>query len=65
LSGAFVGFLPEHYARPWVDRALVRAVCLERFSYRVPYSVAFRKGALTRAGQMFLEDLVAAHAGSR
>jgi DNA-binding transcriptional LysR family regulator len=65
LSGAFVGFLPEHYARPWVERALVRAVCPERFNYRVPYSVAFRKGALTRAGQMFLEDLVTAHAGSR
>jgi LysR family transcriptional regulator, transcriptional activator for bauABCD operon len=64
LSGAFVGFLPEHYAAPWIERTLIRTVCADRFSYRVPYSVAYRKGGLTRAGQIFLEVLVAAHAGS-
>lgn len=64
LSGSFVGFLPEHYAQHWVDGGTMRAVASDRFAYRVVYSAAWRRGhALTRAGEVLLDDLLACHAG--
>ncbi len=33
LTGSYVGFLPDHYARPWVERGQLRPVEARDFSY--------------------------------
>jgi DNA-binding transcriptional LysR family regulator len=36
LSGAYVGFLPEHYAQPWVERQRLRVLLPSAFGYQSP-----------------------------
>jgi DNA-binding transcriptional LysR family regulator len=54
LSGAFLGYLPEHYARPWVEGGALRAIAPERFSYRAPFQMTWRadRAAEPRVGAM-------------
>jgi DNA-binding transcriptional LysR family regulator len=37
LSGAFIGYLPAHYAEDWVRRGELRAIRDDRFSYGSPF----------------------------
>ncbi len=36
LSGEFIGYLPEHYARFWVDKGLFKPILPEKYSYQIP-----------------------------
>jgi len=36
LSGKFIGYLPEHYARYWVDLGLFKAILPEQYCYQIP-----------------------------
>ncbi len=42
LSGAFLGYLPNHYAAPWVERHQMRALAPARFGYVAPFQLAYR-----------------------
>jgi LysR family transcriptional regulator, transcriptional activator for bauABCD operon len=44
LSGAFVGYLPAHYARAWVDRGELRALRDAHYSYRSTFYVVTQQG---------------------
>jgi len=46
LSGAYIGYLPEHYARPWVERGQLRALCKTAFGYRSPFFLILRKSRI-------------------
>ena len=62
LSGTCVGFLPDHYARPFVDAGRLRAVAPGRLDYRCRFSCVHRRGsAPARAASVFLEALREAH----
>jgi DNA-binding transcriptional LysR family regulator len=63
LSGGFVGFLPDHYAAPFVAQGLMRRVALAELGYTVDF-VAITRAAVTlsRVTQTFLRALARVHA---
>jgi DNA-binding transcriptional LysR family regulator len=44
LSGAYVGYLPEHYAQPWVDKGDLRVLSPATFGYQAPFTLILRRG---------------------
>lgn len=45
LTGAYIGFLPEHFAARWVKEKRMRAIHPETMNYVTPYAAISRKGA--------------------
>jgi len=46
LSGQWIGYLPEHYAAPWVARGALHALNPQTFAYQSPFSLIVRKSRL-------------------
>ena len=44
LSGGYIGYLPEHYAHPWVEQGRLRALLPATFGYQAPFSLILRRG---------------------
>ncbi|WP_299079524.1 LysR family transcriptional regulator [uncultured Paraglaciecola sp.] len=44
LTGCFVGYLPTHYAKRWVESGKMRALCPDNFNFSTEYQVVLRKG---------------------
>jgi LysR family transcriptional regulator, transcriptional activator for bauABCD operon len=44
LTGQFLGFLPEHYARNWVDRGEMKPVNTDRYFFDANIVAAFQRG---------------------
>ncbi|MDP5291945.1 LysR family transcriptional regulator [Oceanimonas sp. CHS3-5] len=42
MSGAFIGFLPEHYARYWEELGLMRKLLPEQFSFSTGFKAVWR-----------------------
>ncbi|MDN0084530.1 LysR family transcriptional regulator [Crenobacter sp. SG2305] len=63
LSGHHLGFLPEHFAQPYVEQGLLRALNPERFHYEVPFHMVTRQGRHSDVVAAFIEDLQAVHLG--
>jgi DNA-binding transcriptional LysR family regulator len=60
LSGGFLGFLPAHYAAPFVADARLRAVHPAGLHYECRYSAIHRKTPPPlRVAQVFLNCLLA------
>ena len=60
LSGGFVGFLPDHYAAPFVAAGRMRAVAPATLNYRCRYACISRRGLrLSRAAEVFRRALLA------
>lgn len=58
LSGAHLGYLPEHYAAPYVTAGLLYALDADIYRYDVEISmVAKRRGQLNDIAAVFLEDM--------
>lgn len=53
-SGNFLGFLPRHYAEPWVQRGGLRELMSEQYSYKVPFALIVQN---TSKPEMF-RDLI-------
>jgi LysR family transcriptional regulator, transcriptional activator for bauABCD operon len=63
LSGRFLGFLPDHYARSFEDKGALQPVLPARFRYECRFvSVLRRSPQPPRAAQLFAECLARAHA---
>ena len=45
LTGCYVGFLPTHYARQWVERGMMRALLPDTFHHDLEFQVVTKKGA--------------------
>jgi DNA-binding transcriptional LysR family regulator len=66
LSGAFIGFLPDHYAAAFVQSGRMRALAPERLGYDCMFSAITRRSpAPSRATALLRACLVQAHAGAR
>jgi LysR family transcriptional regulator, transcriptional activator for bauABCD operon len=58
LSGAYLGYLPEHYAALWVPRGRLRGLLPAQLSYVAPFSMIARRGtADLPVVRQFVEDL--------
>ena len=65
LSGCYLGFLPDHYAQPFVRAGRLRAVATDTLRYLCRYSCVRRRSpAGSRVAQAFHRALVQAHAGN-
>jgi len=65
LSGAYIGFLPDHYAASFVQQGLMRAVRPGRFTYHCSFGAIVRHDAQRpRLTQTFLDLLLEAHGAS-
>lgn len=62
LSGVYVGFLPDHYAEPFVRAGRMRAVAPQTLQYRCRFSCIRRHSPPPlRVAQAFLDCLLKAH----
>jgi DNA-binding transcriptional LysR family regulator len=61
-SGRYLGFLPDHYAAPFVQQGTIRAIQPDIFQYDCTFVSAIRASpAPSRAAQLFQTCLVQAH----
>ena len=62
LAARYIGFLPEHFARQWVDQDRMRPLLEEKLGYRNPIYLAIRKTEQqTPILTAFLKELRSAH----
>lgn len=61
LSGAYLAFLPMHYAQGWVDSGRLKPILVDETSYAVRFQLATRKGVRTTPTlKAFIQDLYGA-----
>lgn len=58
LSGGYVGYLPEHYAQPWVDQARLRVLLPAAFGYQSQFMLASRRGRGREAPIQVMKELL-------
>ncbi len=58
LSGAYVGYLPEHYAQPWVDQGRLRVLLPAAFGYQSPFLLVSRRGRGREAPIRLMRELL-------
>jgi DNA-binding transcriptional LysR family regulator len=60
LSGEYIGYLPQHYAAPWVAREEMKALMPEELTYDAPFDLVFQQATerLTPA-KLFIEQVLA------
>jgi DNA-binding transcriptional LysR family regulator len=64
LSGAYLGFLPDHYARAFVEAGRMRAAAPRTLRYRCSFACIRRRApAPLRVAEGFRGALIAAHRG--
>jgi len=62
LSGRYIGYLPDHYAKPFVEQKLIRSIGMDIFQYRCEFQAITRRSPKpSRAVQLFMDCLVKAH----
>jgi DNA-binding transcriptional LysR family regulator len=60
MSGGHLGYLPEHYAAPFVGRGLLRAIDRDVLSFDIAFHLAQKKSAADKQiVRAFREDLMA------
>jgi DNA-binding transcriptional LysR family regulator len=64
LSGAYIGYLPEHFAQPWVQQGRLKVLRPDTFGYQAPFSVALRRGRTREPLVQTFRDLLKAHLNS-
>ncbi|MEH6650826.1 MAG: LysR family transcriptional regulator [Motiliproteus sp.] len=58
LSGSYIGFLPTHYAKQWVDAGRMKPLLPSTFAYKINYSAVVRKGGRQhRILEAFMDEL--------
>jgi DNA-binding transcriptional LysR family regulator len=65
LSGAYLGYLPEHYATGWQAQGLVRSLLPEELAYEALFALITRRGSAPVAVvRQFVDDLILSLPGS-
>ncbi|MEH6631715.1 MAG: LysR family transcriptional regulator [Halopseudomonas aestusnigri] len=65
MSGKFLGALPDHYARPWVEQGKLRALEHEAFVWKSDFQLATRTSSTQRnAISLFTKDFLSLISGS-
>ena len=58
-SGRFLGALPNHYAKAWVESGELRLLCADSFSWVSKFYLANRpESARRRAVDLFIQDIL-------
>ncbi|BCG25844.1 LysR family transcriptional regulator [Pseudomonas tohonis] len=65
LSGAYIGYLPEHYAQSWVDQQRLRGLLPATFGYQAPFSMILRRGRAREPLIVTFRDLLRAQLNLR
>jgi DNA-binding transcriptional LysR family regulator len=64
LSGAYLGYLPEHYAAGWVARGELRPLLPTQLAYEAPFTLIIRRAhAPVLIVRQFMNDLMASLGG--
>lgn len=50
FSGTYIGYLPTHYARQWVEQGRLRSILPERLSYHSAFHCITRQGVEIQSG---------------
>lgn len=59
-TGSYIGYLPQHYAKQWLDSNEIRVIRPERFKYSTDYYAVTRKSARPNLIlETFLQELLA------
>lgn len=58
LSGGYVGYLPEHYAQPWVDQGRLKVLLPACFGFQSPFMLATRRGRGREAPIQIMRELL-------
>jgi len=62
LSGCYIGYLPDHYAKNYIEREQIKAVGCETFHYECEFLAIHRSSPkASRIVQTFLDCLIQAH----
>ncbi len=62
LSGELIGYLPEHYARPWVEAGRLRCLDMPALDYFPPFMLTLpRYGMRSQATERLVEEIERAH----
>ncbi len=62
LSGCYIGYLPDHYAKPFVEQGLIRNIGTDTFQYRCEFLAITRRAPKpSRAVKLFMDCLIKAH----
>lgn len=66
LSGAYLGYLPAHFATYWVAQASLRSLLPESLAYEAPFTLITKRGKTTvLVIRRFVEDLMATYPSRR
>jgi DNA-binding transcriptional LysR family regulator len=66
LSGAYIGFLPDHYATAEVERGRLRALAPDRMSFDDLFQIVHARQSPSRAAQALVQAIIDnCHDGSR
>ena len=57
LSGAFIGFLPEHYAATEVQAGRLRMLGADRFGFEDPFHILYARQSPPRAAVALAQAL--------
>lgn len=58
LSGAYIGFLPEHYAAAEVERGHLRALADDRIAFEDPFQIVYARQSPSRAAQALAQAII-------
>ena len=62
LSGCYIGYLPEHYAKAFVEQGLIRAIRVDVFNYECEFfSISRKSPKPSRAIDTFLRCIIDSH----
>ncbi|MGB1298814.1 MAG: LysR family transcriptional regulator [Psychrobium sp.] len=62
LSGAFIGYLPEHYASYWVDKGLMKPILPKKYSYEIPVMlISSKNNAASPLANAIMEEVRLCH----
>lgn len=63
LSGAFIGYLPEHYASNWVNKGQLKPILPEKYTYQIPVMLITSKNSTSSPlANALIEEIKRCHA---
>ncbi|QMV65319.1 DNA-binding transcriptional LysR family regulator [Ectopseudomonas oleovorans] len=60
FSGTYIGYLPTHYAQPWVDRGRLRPIRPDSLSFEAQFECIVRQGLEQKPAVSRLQELLLA-----
>lgn len=65
LSGAYIGFLPDHYAQPEVENDRLRVLARDRVTFNDVFQIVYPRNRPSRAASLLAEAILSCQAASQ